>query len=431
MTTPARGEAPPHPDAAPAPVRRARLALVLVTAGLLAVAAGLAALRPPWGFETGPFFPAPDARGFRATVWIALFWASLANAAVAALGAATAHRWARPLPPARPWAPPPRLRPALAVLLALAALLALGLRAPLASGSLWWDEIWSLTRVIRGPLEPDPQDPARLELEDRSWARTLWYYRKPTNHVLYNVAARAALDAWRDVRGAPPAAFDERVFRAPALAAAALAVVALGLLGWRAGFPRAGVAAAFLLAIHPWHLRYGVEGRAYSLLVLFTVVACLGLMEALRTGRPRGFALAGAGIVGLLWTHPFSAYFVGILAVAGLAGALRAPVGRERRRGLAWRWLATNALAGMVFVQAMAPNLAQAMTWPNVWEEDRQALRQAVDWWGETATGIPVRCAADDRPEDPYPCVMGMAEDAAWPVAVVWVVLPLLFALGL
>jgi hypothetical protein len=412
-------------------VRRARVALLLVAAGLLAVAAGLALVRPPWGLETGPWFPAPDERPFRAVLWIALFWASLANAGLALVGAATAPRWARPLPPAPPWGAPPPLRTTAIVLLGLAALLAVGLRAPLASGSLWWDEIWSLTRVIRGELAPDPDEPTRLELEDRSWARTLWYYRKPTNHVAYNVAARTSLAGWRTLTGAPAEAFDEVAFRLPALVAAVLSVLAIGLLGWRAGFPRAGVAAAFLLAIHPWHIRYGVEGRAYSFLVLSTLLVCLGLAEALRSGRGRAFALAGAGILGLLWTHPFSAHFVLVLAPLGMLGVLRAPGGPARRRSLAWRWLATLALSGLVFAQVMAPNLAQSMTWPDVWNEDRNALRQAVDWWGETATGISVRCAPDDRPDDPYPCLARRAEAQPWVTPLVWGVLPLLAAFGL
>lgn len=435
LGSPVPGDAAPRGDVsadrAARAVRRARLQMALLAAGLLAIAAFLALWRPPWGLETGPFFPAPEARPFRATVWIALFWASLANAGLAALGAATAGRWARPLPAAPPWTRAPRASRTLVLLLVLAALLALGLRWPLSGGSLWWDEIWSLTRVMRGFVEPDPEDPARLVLDDRSWARTLWYYGKPTNHVLYNLTSRAGLTLWRAAGDLPPEAFDERVFRAPALAAAGLAVLAMGVLGGRAGAPRAGVAAAFLLAIHPWHLRYGVEARAYSFLVLFALLACLGLLEALRRGRGRDFALAGGSILGMLWAHPFSAYFVLALAPLGLVGALRAPGPPARRQGLAWRWMATVTLAGMAFVQLMAPNLSQALTWENVWEEDRHALQQSVDYWGETATGISAGCSADDTPADPYPCLDRMEEGSSWAAPVIWGLLPLLTALGL
>jgi hypothetical protein len=61
--------------------------------------------------------------------------------------------------------------------------------------------------------------------------------------------------------GAASEAFDEFALRAPAWLAAIASVVLVGLLR-DLGFPRAGPVAAFLLALHPWHVRYGADGMA-------------------------------------------------------------------------------------------------------------------------------------------------------------------------
>ena len=42
-----------------------------------------------------------------------------------------------------------------------------------------------------------------LSFDPAPWLSTLWYYRGPTNHVAYSVAARASLAGWRALSGAP------------------------------------------------------------------------------------------------------------------------------------------------------------------------------------------------------------------------------------
>jgi 4-amino-4-deoxy-L-arabinose transferase-like glycosyltransferase len=93
----------------------------------------------------------------------------------------------------------------------------------------------------------------------------------------------------------------------------ALAGVATVPAAWAAGralvSPRAGAAAAALVAVHPWLVWYAQEARAYALAVLLVTVALACLPGAV-AGRRRallGFTLA-AGVA--LWTHYFTSFLV-------------------------------------------------------------------------------------------------------------------------
>ena len=151
---------------------------------------------------------------------------------------------------------------------------------------------------------------------------TLFYYRKPTNHVLYSVAARASLGVWRAATGAAPQSWDAFALRFPAYAAALLSVFGLGLLVFHLGFPRAAAAAAFLLAIHPWHIRYGADGRGYAFMVLLAIVAAAFLLRGLRRGGWTAWLGYAAAQLAMLWVHPLALYFP--LAV-GAAGSRASP----------------------------------------------------------------------------------------------------------
>jgi hypothetical protein len=64
--------------------------------------------------------------------------------------------------------------------------------------------------------------------------------------------------------------------------------------------PSVGLGAAALLALHPWHVRYAVEARGYSLMLFFMLAAMLALLHALRRDKALSwlcFALAQAGFL--------------------------------------------------------------------------------------------------------------------------------------
>ncbi|MEP6474531.1 MAG: glycosyltransferase family 39 protein, partial [Gemmatimonadota bacterium] len=99
---------------------------------------------------------------------------------------------------------------------------------------------------------------------------------------------------------------------------------------------RAGLLAAFLVAISPWHLYSSQFARYWTLVYLCSALACLWLIQAFDRDRPRDWAAAALIIMTGLLTHPTFAFpLVGIVAGLTLVGADGA---------IRWRWPTANAL---------------------------------------------------------------------------------------
>ena len=385
MGAPAQGRLEARSD----PARAVRLRFrVVLGAALLALSAWLAGPLAPWDLPGEPTLVPKPGQSRIHTVLVGVGWAAAANAALCALLLATSRAWARPGAGTLPGWTPVRVGRAALLLFAAAAALAFALRWPLATGSLWWDEAWSVRYTIVGKVEP-VADRSETEFRPAPWIDTLWYYRTPTNHVAYSVAARGANGAWRALAGGAPEAFDERALRLPALLAASAAVVALGFLVHALGFPAAAPAAAFLLAIHPWHVRYGADARGYSFVVLLTALAALLLLRALREDRWRYWLGAGAAHAALLWTLPIAVYVPAALAGAA---AVAIALGPREARGRLARLVVSQALAAMAYLQVMAPNLAQAVRLERLLgEEAKLDGRLAWNVFVAATTGLPLR----------------------------------------
>jgi hypothetical protein len=411
-------------------VRAARWCL-LAAAGVLLAA--LCAAPKPWELPGGPGLFATRPHG--AKLALALWWAGALNVFLCCALAATAGLWARPLPALEPprAARPPR---GFLALLVVAVLVAGALRWPLAHSGLWHDEAWSVRHVIAGDVRPAKHDAGALRVRVTRWSDVLWNYSKPVNHPLYSASARLSLGAWRRAAGRAPPAFDEFALRLPAWLAAMASVLVLGLLLGDWGFPRAGVAAAWLLALHPWHVRYGADGRGYSFVVLFCLLATCALGRALRGGGWRAWLAYAAAVFALGWTHSFAAYFVLSLAAAALVAALAAPRGLRAPR--AARVVAVHALAAMCVLQVIAPNLQQAAAFAE--GADRLIGRASspvnadtlAHQWALTATGVDT--TEPDVPErrpGAYPTLADWRRERPWTLPVVFGVLPLVAAVGL
>ncbi len=221
--------------------------------------------------------------------------------------------------------------------------------------SFWDDEVYAMRRAIHGQWRENSQ--GELRFRPVKWSDTLWFFDKP-QHVFHSVITRLTLDAWRAVATPKGLQFREDVARLPSYAAGVLSVVALALLVWRMGFPVAGVLAAILLVIHPWHIRYASEMRAYSFMLLLLPLCYLFLIEALTTGKWRWWSAFGAGVFFLMYFNALNIYPVlGMGACAAAATALRwrnpeAPI-------QAMRLIVTMTAAGMIFLQLMLPCVPQ------------------------------------------------------------------------
>jgi 4-amino-4-deoxy-L-arabinose transferase-like glycosyltransferase len=399
-------------------LRRARLLLLLALALLLLWLVGPYA---PWLLPGDPTLVPRSGQSRIHTVLVGLWWAAAANALICTGLLATSRLWARPGDHAGPGLPGPGAR--VWLLLLAAAALAGVLRWPLVQGSLWWDEAWSIRHTVVGQLEPAAEGQG-VEFHPVPWLDTLWNYRAPTNHVAYSVASRLSHAVWRAASGAERQDFDEVALRLPAWLAALGSVVAIGLLVHALGFPLAAPAAAFLLAIHPWHIRYGADGRGYSFVVLFGLAAALMLLRALREDRWRYWlGFAGAQLL-VLWTLPIAVYLPLCLTGAALAAIAWGPAAR---RGRLLRLVAANVLAAMAYLQLMTPNLAQAVLFERLLgEEARFEIAWLYRLFVFATTGLHVRMP--ELPDVAFPTLATLSPALR---GLVCFVFPALLAAGL
>ncbi len=254
--------------------------------------------------------------------------------------------------------------------LGLLALLFLGgsLRYPLASDSLWWDELWGIKYGVVGYYIGEEDEP----LEDRffaeaNWRRALWYYTRPTNHPAASFPARISHVIWKQfAHPEAPHAFSDFAVRFPNFLASLGAIAAVALVGARWGMPAGGLFAGFLLALHPWAIRYGIDLRGYSWVMLWTATGLLWLTFLFRENdRSRWWPWWAFGInqALLVWSFPHAVFVALGLFVAAVFLVFRGWSGRRQRMAALGRLLLVNVAAGMLFLQVFAPNLLQMSRW--------------------------------------------------------------------
>ena len=154
--------------------------------------------------------------------------------------------------------------------------------------------------------------------------------------------------------------------RLPSLIAGFASVVAVAVLLRSWGFGAGGLVAAFLLALHPWHVRYGVDARAYSFAVLWTALGCLWLGKLIRAGGDawRYWLLFGLNQLMLVWSLPNGIYSAFAFGIAALIFCLRQHL-LPKSIPLA-RVVAVNAVAAMVFLFLFLPTALQILEWGKV-----------------------------------------------------------------
>ena len=127
------------------------------------------------------------------------FWAGVGNLFILAGLLLTARWWAE----AQPSLPPAAVSsPVWFWPLLLGAMIFCGVAASLRMNhGFVHDEEYSARRAIAGPYKVG-QDGA-VFIEAPEWKETLYYYRKPNNHVLHSVLSRLCWTAWQTVAAAP------------------------------------------------------------------------------------------------------------------------------------------------------------------------------------------------------------------------------------
>ncbi len=218
-------------------------------------------------------------------------------------------------------------------------------------------------------------------------------------------------------------------------------VLAVALLYWlvRRLFDRwAGLAAALLMTVSPFHIHYSQEARAYSLLVMLTLVSWLALIRVLDRESPLRLVIWAVTTALLLLSHNYAAFLVIAQVVFVLIWG--------RRHGIRLhRWLIGIGLLGLLSLPwirvllIMIDQLRNAQYWiqPPVAGDFVRLYRimcsdsgwlmkinlllvlAALAWW---------KCRFGKRPpEDGLECDNGMGQSlslTAIPLLGSWLVLP-------
>lgn len=168
--------------------------------------------------------------------------------------------------------------------LLLIVLAAGALRAPGLTRSLWYDEVFTATRIVSRPVWKIPST-----------------QKQANNHVLFSLLAAATIGPGEPRLNDP--AWRARL-RLPALVAGVATVAVVGLAASDLLGPLAGLLAALLAAVSPIHVELSRQARGYSLLVLAVVVALWCYGRVVRAGgdldaQTRRWQLGGALALGL------------------------------------------------------------------------------------------------------------------------------------
>lgn len=293
--------------------------------------------------------------------------------------------------------------------------LGVGMRVPLATKSLWWDELWVIRQSSHGSWKVDEKSGEEMKFSPTSWKRCAFYYQKPTNHVPMALLQKASLEVWRGLSGAPRSEFNDLAARVPALMLSGATIFLVGWLLWAWGAGWVGtLGGVALFAVHPMAVRYGVDARAYALVMPLAISALLAGTRLVRLG---GRDAVGWGWLAVnqcvwLWAFPHGVLDVLVMTVV-LAALLGWAQSNMRDRVTVWlRLLVAHVISGLLFLQVFLPNLLQARRYAGnegmghvldlgilketlsrlvtgvVWTEMDDGLPELVSMWGGAWAGV-------------------------------------------
>lgn len=332
------------------PIVRAVLVSILIAVTIILLVAP-----KPWAIEGSP--PARTIESVHSSLW----WAGLLALPVLSVLALTARRWTAPVQGVRAAHTEQRMPRLFWPLVGIVTILYVATAAPRLRQSLWDDEVYTVRKIVLGTERV--QSDGSVKIKQLPWSRTLWHYEIPNNHGLQSILCRLSLGVYRAIVRPEGLQFSEAALRLPSFIAGALSIPALAFLVARLGFPWAGVVAAALLALHPWHLKLATEARGYGLIFLFIPLIALCVARAAPSGNWRWLAAFAALEFALLYTWPGTLLTTVFLNAAMLALIVRFAASREAAWTVVSRWLAANAFVALALLPLVAPWVPQFLQW--------------------------------------------------------------------
>jgi hypothetical protein len=244
--------------------------------------------------------------------------------------------------------------------LVLAAIVACGaIAGPTLGHSLWDDENESLTYYSLGRFLREDGS-GKIRFKACPWRKTVFGYTTPNNHIFHNVLSRSTNALWSAAAKPGGWKFNHIAIRLPAFLAALAALAALALLLKEFGFPAAGIAAAWFLAVNPWFTEHAAIARGYTLLMLLVLLAVIAWRRALIAGTWRWWICFAAASLLMMWTYLGSFFILAPLNLATALLILRGgPTVAGPVRTQLSRWFCVNALAAAVALPLLLPLVPQ------------------------------------------------------------------------
>jgi hypothetical protein len=321
-------------------------------------------LRPPGGLlvyleHAGRVFSSEA--NFHNIIPLGLWWGAAIGAVVCLVMLGTVKSWTFPTTqrrtPVLPETIPKQAIAALCIILACAAVL----RWQRLNGPLLRDEEDTLRRNVWGRHVQDAD--GSTYFVGNGWNRTLFENGGANNPVLFSICSRVCNEAWQMGSGRGPEWFSRMAFRLPSFVAGLGAILAIVALGWRFADGKAGIAAAALLTLHPWHIRYSVEGRGYSMAIFFAIVCWFWLATALKSGRWRDWALFAASQFALLYSFTGALYLAAAQTLIALAAIPFLKPGGGRVLIQQGRLVACCAITAVIYLILMMPCATQILNY--------------------------------------------------------------------
>lgn len=151
--------------------------------------------------------------------------------------------------------------------------------------------------------------------------------------------------------------------RVPALLAGIAGLVLLALLLKWLGSAAAGAWAAWILALHPWFLRYASEARGYSLVMACLPLLLLAFCRAVQTGRTRWWVVFATTQFVMVYACATALYIPLVLNLcAPFVFLQKAREGFDPMAGGA-KWLVANILSAAAFLQLFLPCAPQLLAY--------------------------------------------------------------------
>jgi 4-amino-4-deoxy-L-arabinose transferase-like glycosyltransferase len=180
----------------------------------------------------------------------------------------------------------------------------------------------------------------------RDFKHILADYSAPNNHIFHTILVRL----FYEVFGRQP-----WVVRGPALLAGVLCIPAAYFFARRIFNARQALAGAALVALTPWFINYSVNGRGYTLIILFSLL--LANLGALLTQQQNRTALGAYAIVAALgfYTIPIFLYPMAGISLWVLVTHLTAPEPWNERSIKTRDFLLVCLLGGLLTLMLYLP----------------------------------------------------------------------------